>query len=86
MAAQLVDELLVECVHRTAGCAAVTQRQGLAAHLRDGCAYAQARCDEAGCVAEVRRGELEAHRRDAHGEREEEEKEDEGDEVRGLCG
>ncbi|KAL1748734.1 hypothetical protein HDZ31DRAFT_59912 [Schizophyllum fasciatum] len=35
----LLDELEVECVHRSAGCKTVCQRQCLESHLKDSCQY-----------------------------------------------
>ncbi|KAL1717415.1 hypothetical protein EV715DRAFT_203341 [Schizophyllum commune] len=35
----LLDELEVECIHRSAGCKTTCQRQSLASHLKDSCQY-----------------------------------------------
>ncbi|KAF7783030.1 hypothetical protein Agabi119p4_2406 [Agaricus bisporus var. burnettii] len=63
----LVEELAVECVHKSSGCEHVCQRQLLAVHLRDECVYGQVECSEAECDMIVARCELEAHRKEKHG-------------------
>ncbi|TDL25931.1 hypothetical protein BD410DRAFT_783924 [Rickenella mellea] len=60
----MLDELIVECTHRPAGCTHSCQRQLLAAHLRDECPYAQVACAKEGCAQRVLRKDLGAHAED----------------------
>ncbi|KIM69063.1 hypothetical protein SCLCIDRAFT_104409 [Scleroderma citrinum Foug A] len=45
----LVDELLVECLHSSAGCAHICQRQLLESHLKHACPYVTVPCPEIDC-------------------------------------
>ncbi|GLB37564.1 putative ring finger [Lyophyllum shimeji] len=45
----LVDELVVECVHRAEGCMYTCQRQLLPAHLLDSCDYREVPCPRGKC-------------------------------------
>ncbi|KAF5380619.1 hypothetical protein D9615_004547 [Tricholomella constricta] len=45
----LVDELVVECVHRAEGCMFTCQRQLLPAHLLDSCTYREVPCPQGKC-------------------------------------
>ncbi|KAF8119788.1 hypothetical protein EV363DRAFT_1379598 [Boletus edulis] len=45
----LVDELIVECPLRTAGCPRTCQRQLLEGHMKDACQYVTVPCSEDGC-------------------------------------
>ncbi|KAF9222708.1 hypothetical protein BS17DRAFT_755833 [Gyrodon lividus] len=45
----LVDELVVECPQRTAGCLHTCQRQLLESHVKDTCQYLAIPCSEVGC-------------------------------------
>ena len=44
-----MDELVVECPLRTAGCPNTCQRQLLESHMRDTCQYVMVPCSEEGC-------------------------------------
>jgi TRAF-type zinc finger. len=44
-----VDELAVECIHRSAGCPHICQRQLLLSHTKDSCQYSQITCSEGDC-------------------------------------
>ncbi|KAI6110574.1 hypothetical protein EDD16DRAFT_1836451 [Pisolithus croceorrhizus] len=57
----LVDELLVECPQRIAGCTHTCQRQLLASHLKDACLYATVPCPEDGCDLLVLRKDCGKH-------------------------
>ncbi|KIJ67626.1 hypothetical protein HYDPIDRAFT_108500 [Hydnomerulius pinastri MD-312] len=45
----LVDELVIECPQRTAGCPHTCQRQLLESHIKDTCQYVTVPCSEGGC-------------------------------------
>ncbi|KIK97126.1 hypothetical protein PAXRUDRAFT_825256 [Paxillus rubicundulus Ve08.2h10] len=45
----LVDELIVECPQRTAGCPHTCQRQLLESHVKDACQYVALPCSEESC-------------------------------------
>lgn len=64
---QLVDELVVECPHKDAGCSHTCQRMLLPAHLKDSCKYVEVPCPEGKCSKGVLRKDiaLHAHDRDA---------------------
>ncbi|CAA7261706.1 unnamed protein product [Cyclocybe aegerita] len=65
----MVDELPVECVHRAEGCLHVCQRQDLATHLKEGCAFAEVRCELRGCEeVSVKRDGMKKHLLEAHGQ------------------
>src|SRR5688500_1315655 len=61
---QLVDELLVECIHHSAGCMHTCQRQHLANHLEEACLYSEVPCPEGICDKRFRRGEADVHTHD----------------------
>jgi hypothetical protein len=63
---QLVDELLVECVHREEGCTHICQRQLLASHLRDECTYSEVPCPERDCAGRMLRKDIDTHMDDKH--------------------
>lgn len=46
---QLVDELIVECPLRNAGCPHTCQRQLLESHVKDACPYVTVPCFEESC-------------------------------------
>jgi hypothetical protein len=56
-----VDELVVECVHLSAGCTFTCQRQLLAAHLKDACQYTEVSCLEGECGQVVLRKDANNH-------------------------
>ncbi|PFH53850.1 hypothetical protein AMATHDRAFT_38647 [Amanita thiersii Skay4041] len=64
----LVDELIVECVHREEGCLHTCERQLLATHLLDECAYSEVPCKDANCTQRIIRKELDAHITVQHGD------------------
>ncbi|KAJ7780511.1 hypothetical protein DFH07DRAFT_792496 [Mycena maculata] len=45
----LVDELIVECIHRDSGCTHTCQRQLLTAHIMDSCPYRRVACPKGEC-------------------------------------
>lgn len=57
----LVDELLVECPQRIAGCTRTCQRQLLASHLKDACLYITVPCPEDDCDLLVLRKDCGKH-------------------------
>ncbi|KAH7913484.1 hypothetical protein BJ138DRAFT_1081557 [Hygrophoropsis aurantiaca] len=57
----LVDELIVECAQRSAGCTHTCQRQLLASHLNDACQYIQVPCPESDCSQLILRKDLGKH-------------------------
>lgn len=57
----LVDELLVECPQRIAGCTHTCQRQLLASHLKDACLYVTMPCTEDDCDLLVLRKDYGKH-------------------------
>ncbi|KAH7920789.1 hypothetical protein BV22DRAFT_1073414 [Leucogyrophana mollusca] len=57
----LVDELIVECPHRSAGCTHTCQRQLLASHVKDACQYIQVPCSEDDCDQVILRKDLGKH-------------------------
>ncbi|KAL5485278.1 hypothetical protein ACEPAI_7920 [Sanghuangporus weigelae] len=63
----MVDELIVECPHKAAGCKTTCQRQLLGTHLKETCHFVQVPCSEEGlvkcaaCGTSVTASELEAH-------------------------
>lgn len=63
-AAQLVDELVVECPQRLEGCSQNLQRQLLASHIKDACQYVQVPCPEGECDQVVLRKDIREHAHD----------------------
>ncbi|KAJ7076346.1 hypothetical protein B0H15DRAFT_893387 [Mycena belliarum] len=57
----LVDELIVECVHRTSGCTHTCQRQQLHSHLKDTCPYSRVDCPKGECGERLARKDAAAH-------------------------
>ncbi|KAL0954541.1 hypothetical protein HGRIS_003506 [Hohenbuehelia grisea] len=57
----LVDELLIECTNRSAGCLSTFQRQLLASHLKDSCQATEMSCPEEDCDKVVLRKEIGKH-------------------------
>ncbi|KAG5634115.1 hypothetical protein H0H81_003348 [Sphagnurus paluster] len=57
----LVDELVVECVHREEGCMFTSQRQLLPAHLLDSCVYREVPCPLGRCEEMIKFKDLGAH-------------------------
>lgn len=57
----IVDELLVECLHRPSGCTHTCQRQHLANHLRESCLYSDVPCPEGKCDKSLTRKEAKVH-------------------------
>ncbi|KAF9232743.1 hypothetical protein BU15DRAFT_54684 [Melanogaster broomeanus] len=51
----LVDELIVECPQRSAGCPHTCQRQLLESHVKDTCQYVTVPCPEEGCDQSILR-------------------------------
>lgn len=58
---QLVDELLVECLHSSAGCTHICQRQLLESHLKHACPYVTVPCPEIDCDQSVLRKDCGKH-------------------------
>ncbi|KAI0057998.1 hypothetical protein BV25DRAFT_1892002 [Artomyces pyxidatus] len=57
----MVDELVVECVHRSAGCEFTCQRQLLHTHLKQSCLFVHVPCPEPGCDLQVLRKDIANH-------------------------
>ncbi|KAF9010560.1 hypothetical protein BDQ17DRAFT_1346441 [Cyathus striatus] len=57
----LVDELAIECIHRSEGCSHTCQRQLLAVHLREECPHAEVKCPQEGCNVFTKRMDMEVH-------------------------
>ncbi|EMD37824.1 hypothetical protein CERSUDRAFT_105713 [Gelatoporia subvermispora B] len=57
----LVEELIVECPYREAGCSYTCQRLLLPAHLKDVCEFAEVLCTHEQCCALVARKDLVDH-------------------------
>ncbi|KAN0090785.1 hypothetical protein V8E55_004351 [Tylopilus felleus] len=57
----LVDELIVECPLRSAGCPHTCQRQLLESHVKDACQYATVPCSEEGCHQMILRKDCGKH-------------------------
>ena len=57
-----MDELVVECANKGAGCEFACQRQLLQAHVKDDCQFAQIPCTEKDCDAMVLRKDLQGHK------------------------
>ncbi|KAF8623082.1 hypothetical protein AX15_006496 [Amanita polypyramis BW_CC] len=62
----LVDELMVECIHREQGCNHTCQRQLLPSHLREECTYGDVQCREEGCTERMLRMNVDAHMEAVH--------------------
>ncbi|KAI0293365.1 hypothetical protein B0F90DRAFT_1643080 [Multifurca ochricompacta] len=54
----MVDELIVECLNRPAGCDFTCQRQLLAAHLKDDCLFAEEQCPDPECSNKALRKDI----------------------------
>ncbi|KAJ7680477.1 hypothetical protein DFH06DRAFT_419078 [Mycena polygramma] len=57
----LVDELVVECIHRTSGCTHTCQRQSLATHVIDACPFGRVACPKGECTQTLDRIDAESH-------------------------
>ncbi|KAL4074228.1 hypothetical protein J3A83DRAFT_4508951 [Scleroderma citrinum] len=57
----LVDELLVECPHQSAGCTHISQRQLLDSHLQHTCPYVTVPCPEIDCDQSILRKDCGKH-------------------------
>ncbi|TPX37896.1 hypothetical protein SeMB42_g06809 [Synchytrium endobioticum] len=57
----MIDELIIYCIHKWSGCQWKGQRQHLNRHLNDQCPCVQVKCELPMCGKLVPRGELEAH-------------------------
>ncbi|KAF9231727.1 hypothetical protein BU15DRAFT_68094 [Melanogaster broomeanus] len=57
----LVDELIVECPQRSAGCPHTCQRQLLESHVKDTCQYVTVPCPEEGCDQSILRRDRANH-------------------------
>ncbi|KAJ7497445.1 hypothetical protein FB451DRAFT_232628 [Mycena latifolia] len=58
----LVDELIVECIHRSSGCTHTCQRQQLHSHLKDACPYSRVECPKGECGQSLSRKDAESHK------------------------
>lgn len=58
----LVDEMVVECPQRPAGCTYTCQRLLLPAHISDSCEYVEVACSHKGCGKQVLRRDFTRHR------------------------
>ena len=56
-----MDELIVECPLRSAGCPHTCQRQLLESHVKDACQYATVPCSEEGCHQMILRKDCGKH-------------------------
>ncbi|KAI0245183.1 hypothetical protein BJV78DRAFT_1266981 [Lactifluus subvellereus] len=54
----MVDELIVDCPNRPTGCEFTCQRQLLAAHLKDGCLFAEELCPDPECSIKALRKDI----------------------------
>jgi hypothetical protein len=54
----MVDELIVHCLNRPAGCEFTSQRQLLAAHLKDDCPFTEEQCPDPECSTKALRKEI----------------------------
>ncbi|KAG6873411.1 hypothetical protein C0995_015836 [Termitomyces sp. Mi166 len=68
---QLVDELIVECVHREEGCMHTCQRQLLAGHLAERCVYREVQCPQGKCEERMMFKDSKEHVHDDEGESDE---------------
>ncbi|KAJ6594052.1 hypothetical protein B0H19DRAFT_1093554 [Mycena capillaripes] len=57
----LVDELIVECIHRTSGCTHTCERQLLTAHVMDACPFSRVTCPKGECAQNFDRRDAESH-------------------------
>ncbi|KAJ7783331.1 hypothetical protein B0H16DRAFT_1496399 [Mycena metata] len=57
----LVDELIVECIHRASGCPHTCQRQLLTAHVMDVCPFSSVACPKGECDQILARRDAESH-------------------------
>ncbi|TPX34340.1 hypothetical protein SmJEL517_g02949 [Synchytrium microbalum] len=60
----MVDELVIYCIHKRTGCPWTGQRQHLNMHLNDECLCVRVKCELPACGKLVLRGDLEAHMKD----------------------
>ncbi|KAJ7045669.1 hypothetical protein C8F04DRAFT_1065653 [Mycena alexandri] len=58
----LVDELIVECIHRASGCPHTCQRQLLTAHIMDVCPFSSVACPKGECDQILARIDAKSHR------------------------
>ena len=54
----MLDELIVDCPNRPAGCEFTCQRQLLAAHLKDECLFAEEQCPDPECSIKALRKDI----------------------------
>jgi hypothetical protein len=54
----MLDELTVECLNREAGCEFTSQRQLLAAHLKDECLFTEKQCPDPDCSRKALRKDI----------------------------
>ncbi|KAJ7346778.1 hypothetical protein DFH08DRAFT_869291 [Mycena albidolilacea] len=57
----LVDELVVECIHRSSGCTYTCQRQLLTAHVMNACPFGRVPCPKGECSENLARIDTESH-------------------------
>ncbi|KAF8210425.1 hypothetical protein K438DRAFT_1570911 [Mycena galopus ATCC 62051] len=62
----LVDELIVECIHRPSGCTHTCQRQLLTAHVMTDCPFGLVPCPKGECTENLARLDTESHSCSAH--------------------
>ncbi|KAJ6499154.1 hypothetical protein C8R45DRAFT_820994 [Mycena sanguinolenta] len=62
----LVDELAVECIHRSSGCTHTCQRQLLTAHVMSACPFALVPCPKGECKDTLARKDTESHSCSSH--------------------
>ncbi|KAF7376267.1 TRAF-type zinc finger protein [Mycena sanguinolenta] len=62
----LVDELAVECIHRSSGCTYTCQRQLLTAHVMSACPFALVPCPKGECDETLARKDMESHSCSTH--------------------
>jgi hypothetical protein len=55
---QMVDELVVECLNREAGCEFTCQRQLLAVHMNADCLFTEQPCPDPECTKQARRKDI----------------------------
>ncbi|KAJ7217901.1 hypothetical protein GGX14DRAFT_517238 [Mycena pura] len=58
----LVDELIVECIHRPSGCPHTCQRQILTTHVADACPYSPVSCPKGECDQTLVRKDAQSHK------------------------
>ncbi|KAJ6587069.1 hypothetical protein DFH09DRAFT_1028156 [Mycena vulgaris] len=58
----LVDELIVECIHRPSGCTHTCQRQLLTTHIKDTCPCSRVGCPKGECDQILARKDAESHK------------------------